>query len=116
MTSAVTVNNLTMNTSEWENMNLSTSSTEWMTITNFWIEGILTPLISVGGLAGSVLMILKHLFFQYEIYFRGNLLCIIILSQNKAELDLKHSFTNLLICLVSTNTRWEGWWSAPTIL
>jgi hypothetical protein len=41
-----------MNTTEWENMNLSTSSTDWMTITTFWIEGILTPLVSLGGLAG----------------------------------------------------------------
>ena len=99
MTSAVTANNFTMNTSELENTNLSTSSTDWMTITTFWIEGILTPLVSVGGLAG----IGTTTQIGFRDYVPGNLLCIIILSRHKAELDLKHSFTNLLICLVSTN-------------
>ena len=44
---------LTLNNSEMVNMNLSTSYPDWITMTTFWIEGILTPLISLAGLAGS---------------------------------------------------------------
>ena len=31
----------------------------------------------------------------------GNVICILILSNSKSPLDLKPSFSNLLICLVS---------------
>merc|ERR1719232_276779 len=51
----------------------------------YFLEGILTPLVSFGGIL-------------------GNITCILILSRKKGELGLKPSFTDLLIFLAISDS------------
>ena len=88
----------------------------WVGSAIFWIEGVLTPIISLGGIAGDddddcdddddfVHVNDDDYFFEDgEFTFcndSGNVICILILSKRNSPLDLKPSFSNLLICLVS---------------
>ena len=103
----------------------------WVESAIFWIEGIATPGISLGGLLGKA----DNYDHDYgndnddndndnendddnngddedgedenlddedgdDGLFQGNFICILVLSKNKNSLDLKPSFTNLLIGLV----------------
>ena len=48
---------------------------------------------------GVVVVVVESSTYQL-IVLAGNLVCILVLSSNRNDLDLKPSFTNLLICLV----------------
>ena len=73
----------------------------------FWIEGVLTPLVGISGVAGDTLhtcnifIMLKTLEIKILSLFPGNIICILVLTKKKKELGLKPSFTHLLILLVS---------------
>jgi len=71
---------LNSSTADLDLMTYSNTTYDVVALATFWIEGVLTPVVSVCGLS-------------------GNLLCILILSRHKSQLDLKNTFTNLLICL-----------------
>ena len=76
----------------------------------FWIEGILTPIVSIAGVFGEFkkdylnLNIFIHKTENFERNILGNIICIWVLTKKKKELGLKPSFTNLLILLVSLVT------------
>ena len=50
----LTIGGPNMNTSDLENLIMSNSSQEMVLRATFWIEGVLTPLVSIGGLAGML--------------------------------------------------------------
>ena len=115
----------------------------WVESAIFWIEGVATPGVSIGGLLGQDdngdenWLIAFHLIYslfwgytnimvcslkmtlvswdlqnsrfrQFNI-FPGNVICILVLSKNKNSLDLKPSFTNLLIGLVRFFFSFSWW-------
>ena len=63
---------------------------------SFWLEGVAMPVISLMGLIGKRISLVLILTSP-----AGNIISILILTNNKSRLDLHPIFVSLCVCLVS---------------
>ena len=69
-------------TNEPDNQTMETSFNEWEEEITFWIEGVLTPIVSAAGIIGKVCFKYKNmsLYTIYNPRYQGHRLRITILS------------------------------------
>ena len=79
------------------NTSSSALSVDQFASVQFWLEGVLTPMVSMAGLIGKVSGLAAIAIVKL---FTGNTVCILVLTIKKKDLGLKPSFIDLLTLLV----------------
>ena len=79
------------------NTSSSALSVDQFASVQFWLEGVLTPVVSMAGLIGEVSGLAAIARVKL---FTGNTVCILVLTIKKKDLGLKPSFIDLLTLLV----------------